>query len=550
MYLLGESMNLFKNKRLVISFKLLSCVALGACSQLQQPSVASTSSESTPAVTIATAEGCRGADCRKPQPQDTSAPALPHTVWQRIEAGYQLGEHSKHPKAQEILDWYRQHPSYLKTISERASRYIHYITEKVEERNFPSEIALLPAVESAYDPFAYSPGRAAGLWQFIPGTAKHVGLKHSWWFDGRRDVLDSTGAALDYLASLNKRFDGDWLLTLAAYNAGGGTVSRAIRHNRRHGKPTDFWSLDLPAETRRYVPKLLALSVLISSAEESGLELTEVADGPYFRVVDTGGQIDLAQAADFAGVSIDEIYHLNPGFNRWATDPAGPHRLLVPYSRAESFQKKLAALPPEQRMNWERYAVKPGDTLITIARKYHTDIATIKATNKLNNNLIRAGQTLLLPAASRGEGHYRFSADQRLASAQDSGSGDGRSKVYHNVQSGESLWTIARQHGVRLSALSKWNNLAPGDTIRPGQQLAIWKTGAATQPSASNGRGIIRKVGYTVRSGDSLARIAGKFNVGINDIAQWNKINPAKYLKPGQYLTLYVDVTNVSQFGP
>src|SRR5690606_25387789 len=197
-------------------------------------------------------------------------------------------------------------------------RYLHHIDEQADARDMPLELVLLPIVESAFDPFAYSHGRASGPWQFIPSTGKHFGLEQDWWADQRRDIVASTEAALTYLQQLADRFDGDWLLALASYNAGAGNVSRAITRNRNAGKPTDYWSLQLPRETMAYVPKLLALAQIVRDPEQFGLDVPAIADEPYFTSIDVGGQIDLAQAAEMADISLEELYLLNPAFNRWA----------------------------------------------------------------------------------------------------------------------------------------------------------------------------------------------------------------------------------------
>ena len=241
----------------------------------------------------------------------------------------------------------------------------------------PAEIALLPIVESAYDPFAYSHGRAAGLWQFVPATGKRFGLKQDWWYDGRRDILDSTAAALDYLQYLHKRFKGDWLLALAAYNSGEGTVSKAQRKNRKKGKPVGFWDLALPGETRDYVPKLIALKQLVATPSVYGIKLEGVPNRPYFAVVETAAQIDLAVAADLAGLELDKLYRLNPGFNQWATSPDGPHRLLIPVDQADMFRQAVA---DNELDRWLHHLpVRAGDTVFVPAGMVHAILEGIIA---------------------------------------------------------------------------------------------------------------------------------------------------------------------------
>ncbi len=462
-------------------------------------------------------------------------------LWQLTRQHMQLNLDNDEPRLQAQFEWYKKHPDYMQRVATRASRYYYYILGEVLKRDMPAEVALLPIVESAYDPFAYSYGRAAGPWQFIPGTAKHFGLKNSWWYDGRRDIVASTEAALNYLQQLHDRFD-DWELALAAYNCGGGNVSKAIRRNEKKGLPTDFWSLDLPKETRVYVPKLLAVSRLIRDAEKSDLILTPLANEPVFEAVELDSQIDLAQAAELSSITTQELYQLNPGFNRWATDPDGPHRLLVPAAAAEQFRSRLAALPSEQRVNWTRHKIGKGETISTIAQHYKTTTAVIREANKLTNNTIRAGKYLLIPSAKHDSNEYSLSQSQRFNRKQVQLAQSDRNKTTYQVKTGDSFWKIANQNNISVRELASWNQMAPGDPLRVGQTLTMWKA-ETNQGLSRSDEQMIRRIGYSVRSGDSLYTIADRFRVSINDIKRWNKLEKSKYLQPGQRLTLYVDIT-------
>lgn len=466
-------------------------------------------------------------------------------IWARLRAGFTLDHDIDNKRVRDQLKWYARHPNYINRVVERGSRYLHHIVNETEKRGLPSEFALLPIVESAFDPFAYSHGRAAGLWQFIPSTGKYFGLTQSWWHDDRRDVIAATDAALTYLDRLANRFDGDYALALAAYNSGGGTVSSAMRRNRKSNKPQDFWSLQLPRETRHYVPKLIALAKIFDDPQAYGIELPTLKDEPYFDVVDTGGQLDLAQAAELAGVDIDEIYLLNPSYNRWATSPDGPHRLLVPHQNAEAFRAALADIPESKRVSWRNYAVKSGDSLNTISRKFSTTPAVLLQVNNLNSDLIRIGQRLMIPSASKSSEAYALSASKRLERKQ-AKKRDGN-KLRYTVRRGDTFWDIAREHRVSVRQVAAWNGMAPGDPLIPGKKLVIWsKTAQPTLASADSSRGkaMVRKVGYRVRKGDSLARIANRFSVNVRDIASWNDLNTSRYLQPGQSLVLYVDIRN------
>jgi len=464
-------------------------------------------------------------------------------VWVRLRNNFSLDLDIDNKAIRQQRNWYAKHPEYFERVARRAERYLYYVAHAIEAQGLPAELALLPIVESAYDPFAYSHGRASGMWQFIPATGKGFGLEQNWWYDGRRDVVKSTDAALKYLSQLHKRFDDDWLLALAAYNSGGGNVNKAIRKNRKRGKATDFWSLQLPKETQAYVPKMIALAQILNDPERYGVKFPVIADQPYFATVDVGSQIDLAQAADLAGIELDELYLLNPGFNQWATSPDGPHQLNVPVDKADSFALKLAELPKEKRINWVRYIIKSGDTLSTIAARYRTTSKALRQINDIRGNNIRAGKPLFVPVASKGSEQYVLSATERLKSKQNRTSLSGRVKQIHIAQAGDSFWKIARRYGVNTRDVARWNNLGTTDTLRVGQKLVIWNKAKQT---ASSSRQVIRKVGYQVRSGDSLARIAQKFNIKISDIESWNGINRKKYLQPGQSLKLYVDITRAS----
>lgn len=468
-------------------------------------------------------------------------------LWHRLRAGFELDHDASEPRVKAQLNWYKKHPRYIDRVVDRGSRYLHYIVSETEKRGLPTELALLPVVESAFDPFAYSHGRAAGLWQFIPSTGKYFGLTQSWWHDDRRDIIAATDAALTYLDRLATRFDGDYMLALAAYNSGGGTVSSAMRRNRNRNQPTNYWSLDLPRETRHYVPKLIALARIIDNPEAYGIELPQLKDEPYFDVVDTGSQLDLAQAAELAGVDIDEIYLLNPSYNRWATSPNGPHRLLIPRDHAETFATALKGMDPTKRVSWRNYKVESGDTLSTIARRYSTTPSVIQQVNNLNSHIIRIGQRLMIPSAAEQANTYSLSASERLARKQESsGKNTNGTRVDYTVRSGDTFWDIAREHRVSVRQLASWNGMAPGDPLMPGKTLAIWSESSqpAMLASTDRGKGMVRKVGYQVRKGDSLSTIANRFAVNVRDIASWNDLNTSRYLQPGQSLVLYVDIRN------
>jgi membrane-bound lytic murein transglycosylase D len=458
-------------------------------------------------------------------------------VWQRVRSQLKFEfEDNKRIAAQR--NWYLKHPSYMKRVAVRAKPFLHLIVEKIEQQNMPLELVLLPIVESAFDPFAYSHGRAAGMWQFIPSTGKRFGMKQTWWYDGRRDVMASTQGAIDYLNYLVNMFDGNWLHALAAYNSGEGRVQRSIRKNKRMGKPTDFWNLDLPRETRAYVPKLLALADILDNSDQYNFQWPEINNIPFTQEVTIGSQIDLALAAQMAGLTVKELHALNPGYNRWATDPNGPYKLLLPIDKVDKFSTELAKTDSSQRLNWVRHEVKIGDSLLKLAKQYHTNTDIISKVNELKSNVIIAGNYLIIPVALKSLDSYSLSQDQRLVKTQSKRSG--AYKLNHTVKSGDTFWDLSREYNVNLRQLAKWNGMAPTDMLRPGKKLVVWVDNVS---KGQRKDAVMRTLTYTVRNGDSLARIAGKFNVKVSDIQKWNQAKLKKYLQPGQKLKIFVDVT-------
>jgi len=380
-------------------------------------------------------------------------------IWSRLSAGFRLAERG-HPRVTQEIRQLQRHPHALHALMARSEPYLHHILNRVEAAGLPTELALLPAVESGFRPYVYSPDGAAGLWQFMPGTGDMLGLQQDWWFDPRRTVRASTNAAIDYLTRLNERFAGDWLLALAAYNAGAGTVNRAIRIAHRHGEATDFWSLDLPGETERYIPRLLALAAIVAHPEAYGLDLPEILDQPYFAVAATAGQIDLNVAADLAGLPVDDLLALNAGHKRWASPPDGPHELLLPIDKVASFEQALAALPADKRLRWQHYRIRRGDSLNRIARDHGVSIEAIRQSNGLRGSRIRAGDELVIPLSDS----VTFAA---------AGSNEySRQRLRYRVRKGDSLYAIAQRFQVSVADLKRWNQV--GRYLQPGERLTLF----------------------------------------------------------------------------
>ncbi len=463
-------------------------------------------------------------------------------LWARIRQGFRLDHHTDRRRVQREIEWYQRHPDYIDRVVKRATPYLFYISGELEKHGLPLEFALLPVVESAYDPFAYSHGRASGLWQFIPSTARLYGLKIDWWYDGRRDIVDSTGAAIRYLEELHRIMDQDWLLALAAYNSGQGNLGIAIRRNRAAGKPTDFFSLKVLRETHSYVPRLLAISEIVANPAAYGIELPGVPNTARWAMVDIGSQLDLNKASELAGISPEQLYGLNPGYNQWSTHPEGPHRLLLPLDSVDRFRENLRNLPAEQRLAWKRHRIREGENLGIIASRYGTTVEAIRTANHLRGTLIRTGRYLTIPVAS-GETSYTQTAGARLRNRQDRLRQKLGEPHQYRVRSGDSFWKISRQYGVNMRDLARWNGMGTTDTLRPGTELLVFTSSVSEGPGKRPN--VIRKVNYRVRRGESLSLIADKFNLPLNEITRWNSgLDTRKPIHPGDRITLYVDVTS------
>ena len=465
-------------------------------------------------------------------------------LWQVI-ANRQGIKSVSNSRVQSRIDWISNHPEYLSLISKRAEPFLYLVVSELEKQNVPIEIALLPIVESDYYPFSYSHGTAAGLWQFIPSTGRMYGLEEDWWHEDRRDVLASTKAAANYLNDLNKMFKGDWLLSIAAYNAGPGRIQRAIDTNIKLGKKTDFWSLDLPQETEKYVPKLLALSQVIKNPSRYNQKLLEIDNKPFLNEVELDSQFDLALISQWTGLSIDQIYNYNPGLKRWATPESLPYIMLLPEEVIYSFNDNLSKQGQRPKISWTRYKIKQGDSLSLIAQNYNTTIGQIMSVNELDNDAIRADKYLIVPLAQKSEGYYSLSDNQREKSRLNIQKNS--EKIIYTVVAGDSLWKISTKFGITINNLVRWNKISPSDFLSIGKELVILRDNKNKTELAkitNTGIDINRDIFYTVKEGDNLSRIAQKYNVKIAEIRSWNDLNEEYILQPGDKLTITINVVN------
>jgi membrane-bound lytic murein transglycosylase D len=464
-------------------------------------------------------------------------------VWERISNGLTFTSEHENEKILKEMAWYLSNQDYLLQVNERAAPFLYEIVEEIERRHLPMELALLPVIESAFNPKASSRNQATGLWQFMSATGNSMGLKQDWWYDGRMDPLASTLAALDYLETLYNRFDNDWLLALAAYNAGQGNVQRAIDTNKSKSLPTDFWSLPLPRETQAHIPRLLGLARLISDPEANGFKLPMIENAPAVVKFDLGRQVDLAMAAQLAGLDAEIVYNLNPGFKQWATHPDGPHELLIPISHAENFNLALAKLPTSEVVTWDRYQVQSGDTLGSIARRYRTQVAVLQQVNDIKNSRIIAGESLLIPRS------YSATAPLSLPNAPVylGGTTNAPQTVAsrtHQVRSGDSLWKIANRYNLQLETLLALNNISTDSVLKPGQELKL-QAGSGLEGSEQQGTGL-QLVQHQIRRGDTLSQIARRYNVKLADLTLWNDIEENSILRPGQQLIIHLPQSDAS----
>lgn len=469
-------------------------------------------------------------------PMDDEGPPEPIAygdVFDRIRKNLALPD-AEHRRVQSEIAWLQRNPDYLARTMGRAQRYLHHIVNEVEARGLPGDLALLPVVESAFNPYGYSRSHAAGLWQFIASTGEHYGLKRNYWQDQRRDVLESTRAALEFLDSLHRRFDGDWFLAIAAYNYGAGNVQRAINRNRALRRRTDFFSLSLPAETRAYVPKLIALAKIIRNPEAYGLFITPIPDAPYFRVIPTDGPVDLRLMAQLAGVETEELHALNPSWNRWVTDPDGPYRMLIPEVVADGFITQLVTLDSPARAGLGVHTVVAGESVASVAGHYKVPESYLHRINANVPGDLQAGQQLLVPIGN-------------VAQLRDGLGADLERRIYR-VRPGDSLWSISRRNGMSVARLTRINGISTKAVLQPGQRLLVsGSAGSAGAVVATSGDAPASgRLNYTVQRGDTLSTIARRFAVTVQQLQGWNNMGRSTSLRAGQRLTIHLgDNTNL-----
>ncbi len=465
-------------------------------------------------------------------------------LWERLFDLYDLPP-IEHEEIDRELEWFVHHPTYIDRVQTRAEPFLYSIVRQLEKQEIPGEIALLPIIESAFQPQAVSPANAAGLWQFIPATGKRYGLKQNRSYDGRRDVYASTRAAIKYLKKLHNDFNGDWLLAIAAYNCGEGAVARAVQKNLVRNKPTDFWSLDLPGETRSYVPRLLAVARLFEGADQYGIDLHPIPNTAIFKTVKVNTQLNLALAADAADIPLDKLQALNPGFKEKIADANGSYRLFIPAEKTDEFKNALYRLAQEgqagavsrtSREEWDTTERKP-------AEKHSDDKLASQDTGKVVKARVTVAEEAHPSVTARKAvpAKLAVAANERTPSAREAKQDDhSGKKSNYVVQPGDTLWSIAKRHSVDVDQINKWNELSAKKGIRDGQTLVIWNKDAGKKLTlAASGIRPAQSISYKIREGDNLFSISKRFGVSVADLRKMNgsELN-TKQMQPGKSITV------------
>ncbi len=475
-------------------------------------------------------------------------------LWDRIRKGYKLPVLSN-SKIQAHLDRRVKYSRSLNKLLSRSQPYLYYIVQEIEKRNLPMELALLPAIESAFKPLALSSANAAGLWQMIPMTGSDYNLQQDEWYDERYHIFKSTRAALSFLKNLNRLFGGDWLLTLAAYNYGPGNLKKAIKKNLERELPTDFWSLELPKETTNYIPKLLALSRIVGNPKEFKVQIASIKNRPYLTRIKVDRQIDMTFASQFAGLSLTQMKILNGNYIREATAPEGRHYLTLPVNRVRRFKRRIAKIPPETLLAVnilessqpketevaaiEDHKVGAGDSLWKIAKKYATTISELTKWNNLESKSVDVGQKLVVSAPPEPVKPKTLSLFTESKKTE---------IVKHKVENGQTLWGIARRYNLKLAELKQWNKLG-NKSIKAGQKLIVSapvtevkrveKPIVVAVAETSKTLPIVEKkavvLTHKVQTGETLWRIARRYNIKTTKIQEWNKLQ-GKTVRVGQQL--------------
>ena len=441
-------------------------------------------------------------------------------LWAQLSSTFQLKDQSNQKEVKNQIKWLVSHPTYIDDFSKNSKPYIYYILEEIKKKGLPGELALLPMIESNYNPFAYSHAGAAGLWQLMPGTSSGLGLKQNWWIDGRRGIMSSTSGALRYMSYLGRFFKGNWIFAMAAYDAGEGTVQRAVRKNIRNNRSIDFWSLPLPKETKAYLPRILAMASVIKYPRYFGLKLPKQSYEPYFAKVVLDTQIN--------NIKYDELLKLNPSYNRWITLPrrknANKDFLLLPISKVEIFKKNLSKMSKDKLVGWTRHYVEYGDSLSMIAFKNNSKLSVIKKLNNLKSDFLKVGAELIIPHSKSNL--IKSLSETKRELAINHSMQVGPYLTTHIIQKGDTLDSVSLRYKVKPSEIIYWNRLKK-QKLNPAEKLLIWKKKKSNKIKT-----------YEVKYGDSLGKIAEKHHLSLKELKILNPQLSNFLIKPKQLLTV------------
>jgi len=393
--------------------------------------------------------------------------------------------------------------------------FLYFVIQELEKNNLPLELAILPYIESNYDPFSISSSGAVGIWQFMPRTGRLYQLDKSWWNEDRHDPFRSTEAAVKYLKYLYQRFDQNIYHTLAAYNAGPSLLDRRINQNKRRGMDTDFWSLNVPVQTKNYVPKYIALRELILNSDNYGIKLPQIPYEPVVKKISIPGQVEVLTLSEYLDIKPELLYKLNAGYTKWASAPEDESVFYIPSEKYILFENEDNPFKNSNQINWISHIVQSGDSLWSLASKYDTEVKIIKKINYLNNDLLSINDTLLIPL-SKSKSNNFIPYEMYI------------------VSEGDTLWSIAKEYNIEIRDLSRMNSIDENSYLQLGQQLSIGNKNIHRNMESKK-----RTILYSVKQGDNLFKISELFDVSIRSIEEINNFKNTT-LMPGQIIKVAI----------
>ena len=437
------------------------------------------------------------------------------SVWDRIKDANLIKEESLDEKTLQYVNAYLSNPAQLNKLLEKGRYFIYFVLEELERYRLPPELALLPYIESNYDPFSISASGAMGIWQFMPATARIYGLRDTWWYEQRHDPLVSSKAAVRYLAYLHNRFNKEITYTLAAYNGGPTLLEKRIKLNKKAGKPTDYKNLKLPKQTQEYVPKFKAILAIVLNAEKYGINLPDFPNKQVLSNIELDGQVEILAFSEFAGLKPEFVYKLNAGYTKWASPPGDKTTFNIPIELEAMLNLKKDKFFQTNQINWVTHKVSRGDSLWKIADEFDTEVNVLKKVNYLSSNVLSLDQELLIPLSN--DQNQTFIPYQA-----------------HIISEGDTLWNLGIQYNISPAEIAKTNGLRMDSPLRIGKELNIGNKNIYRTINSKK-----RTILYSVKQGDSLYRIADIFNIEISDIKKINAL-PNNEIKPGQVLKVII----------